>query len=467
MFKKVLPYLILLLLLMPVVWPLIQPGFFVTDDGNWMIIRLSAFNQTLRTGQFPVRFLERLNHGYGYPVADFLYPLPLYLGEIVHLAGFGFINSIKILFLASFILGGIFMYRYVGLVAAIVYSYAPYRLFDVYKRGSLGEAVAFIFLPLIFFFIDKKNIFLSAIFTAALVTSHNTVAFLFLPIILFYSKSIKLIIWSLLLSAFFWVPALYDLQFTRAGQTIVSNFADYFLISDNFLQIGGLVVVAVILISLYRKTSRFFFLVTLGSLFLALPVSAPFWSALPLPRLVQFPWRFLSVTIFCTAILAGQIAQKNKWLSMVIIVTTILLSLPYINIQKSLQPDGYYSTNDDTTTVKNEYMPKWVTGDPMSQPSNKVEISPDGKTAQINNVYFPGWEVFVNDQKVPIDYQTNGLMRVTINNAEDKITTKFTETPLRLFADLLSLFSLLALVILKLRQPVKNGMQILPSIFRV
>ncbi len=206
-----------------------HPGFFVSDDGDWMIIRLAAFHQALRSGQFPVRFLFSLNHGYGYPVLNFLYPLPFYLGEVVHLLGFGFIDSIKILFAASFVFGALFMYLFAGPVAAIVYTYFPYRLFDVYKRGSLGEAVTFIFIPLIFYFIDKKKTIFAALATAALITSHNVIALIFLPVILIYSRNLKMIFLALLLSAWFWLPALYDLQFTRAATVQISDFSKYFL----------------------------------------------------------------------------------------------------------------------------------------------------------------------------------------------------------------------------------------------
>lgn len=229
MAKKVLSYLVLLLCILSAVWPLLQPGFFVTDDGDWMVIRLSAFHETLKTGQFPVRNLERLDHGLGYPVLDFLYPLPFYLGELIHLIGFGFVDSVKLLFLLSFILGAVFMYLYRGFLAAIVYTYFPYRLFDVYHRGSVGEAVAFIFPPLIFYLIEKKKIVLAAVTTAALITSHNVVALMFLPIIALYSRNWKMISLALLLSAWFWLPALYDLQFTKAGITQVSDFSQYFL----------------------------------------------------------------------------------------------------------------------------------------------------------------------------------------------------------------------------------------------
>lgn len=229
MAKKIAPYLILGILLLPLIWPLLRPGFFVTDDGEWMIIRLSAFHETLKTGQFPVRFLERLNHGYGYPVTNFLYPLPFYLGETIHLLGFSFVDSVKILFLLSFLMGAVFMYWYKGILAAIVYSYFPYHVFDVYKRGSLGEAVAFIFLPLIFYFIDKKKFLFSALATAFLITSHNVIAFLFLPVIFIYSRSWKLILLALGLSCFFWFPAIFDLQYTRASAVQVADFSKYFL----------------------------------------------------------------------------------------------------------------------------------------------------------------------------------------------------------------------------------------------
>ena len=62
-------------------WPLFRHGFFITDDGDWMVIRLSAFYQSLADGQFPVRFLGRLYHNYGYPVSNFLYPGFLYVGS--------------------------------------------------------------------------------------------------------------------------------------------------------------------------------------------------------------------------------------------------------------------------------------------------------------------------------------------------------------------------------------------------
>src|SRR5258706_1075258 len=90
--------------------PLLHKGFFVTDDGDWMIIRLSAFFQSLREGQFPVRFLGRLNNSFGYPVANFLYPGFLYIGSLIHLLGFSFENSVKLILGGSVIVGTVFTF---------------------------------------------------------------------------------------------------------------------------------------------------------------------------------------------------------------------------------------------------------------------------------------------------------------------------------------------------------------------
>ena len=86
-----------------ILWPLLKRGFFISDDGEWMVIRLTAFFQSLKDGQFPVRYLNRLNNNYGYPVSNFLYPGFLYIGSLLRLLGFSYVNDIKIIFAVSVI----------------------------------------------------------------------------------------------------------------------------------------------------------------------------------------------------------------------------------------------------------------------------------------------------------------------------------------------------------------------------
>ena len=77
-------FIILLVLALISILPLLPSGFYKSHDGELHLARIAAYSQALKHGQFPVRWLPRLNHGYGYPVANFLYPLPFYLAEPVY-----------------------------------------------------------------------------------------------------------------------------------------------------------------------------------------------------------------------------------------------------------------------------------------------------------------------------------------------------------------------------------------------
>ena len=125
--------LLCMALTMPSLIGLFHQGFFATDDGNWMVIRFSAFYEALRNGQFPVRFLFRLNNGFGYPVADFLYPLFMYIGVPIHILGFSFVNTIKIILGLSLVFSSIFTFLWLrklfdnvsSLIGASLYVYFP------------------------------------------------------------------------------------------------------------------------------------------------------------------------------------------------------------------------------------------------------------------------------------------------------------------------------------------------------
>lgn len=252
--KKTLLLLGLLsLVILPVFVSILHPGFLSTDDGNWMVIRLSAFYEALRQGQFPVRFLPRLNNGFGYPVADFLYPLFLYIGSLFRIFHLPFVMIIKLLFSLSLISGafGIFLWlknkfgNIAAFAGAAVYTLFPYHIWDITKRGSLGEVIALGIVPFIFWQADLGSIVFTGLGIGLLILAHNTLALLFLPLIIVYmllqkkyKQTFSSVLLGLGLSSFFWIPALYDQQFTVFGKTIVSNFSQYFLTVNQYGLVG-------------------------------------------------------------------------------------------------------------------------------------------------------------------------------------------------------------------------------------
>src|SRR3989338_4585099 len=114
--------------------PFYKTGYFTTHDGEWSVIRLSEMVREVKDLQFPPRWSDFLNHGYGYPLFHYTYPFPYYVGEVLHLLGIGLVDSIKTLFILSVILSGIFMFllakelagETAGLIASSLYIIAPF-----------------------------------------------------------------------------------------------------------------------------------------------------------------------------------------------------------------------------------------------------------------------------------------------------------------------------------------------------
>jgi len=530
---------LLALLILPAVWSLLKPGFFSSHDGEWMVIRFSAFHQAFRDGQFPVRWAGRLNHNYGYPIFNFLYPFAFYLAEIFHLVGFSFVDSIKAVFILSFFLSGFLMYWWIslkwgkaaGLVSAVFYVWTPYRFLDVYVRGSLGEAAAFIFPPLIFLSFEKlkKNkssfwLSIGAFSYAGLITAHNTMAMLFTGVLAFYLLiflfinkpklyTLYFILYTFLLglalSAFFWLPALHDKQYTIFSKTLISNFFFHFPTLKQLLfpswgfspslpltdketisfQIGIWNLLAVLLGIIYFLSHFFqkrrinlqkdwesvcFLVVFLIAFFLMTPSSWLVWRLLLVYNFIQFPWRLLSITTFTSSFLAGFIIQKFQGkkqviFSLIFIFGIIITSFSYARPQTFInRPESFYSTNEDSTTVAAEYTPIWVKNLPSRRPVKKVEIlkgkgevknlktksnkisfnviAQEPLVFRVNLHWFPGWQLTVDGEKKEIDFEKDGLINFSLTKGTHEVVLEFQETPFRLLADFISLFSLMTIV---------------------
>jgi hypothetical protein len=208
------------------------------------------------------------------------------------------------------------------------------------------------------------------------------------------------------------------------------------------------------------------------SLFAATPVSRIFWSNSAVSSFFQFPFRLLSIsTIAGSWIIAYSIDVVSEEKRIFFMVLCILgWALSYLFIIRSIdyvnRPEGYYTTNEATTTVKDEYMPKWVTqkmgnrannriefvsgtGSILSQPvsSQHIEFTADVKhkgVLQVNMIYYPGWGATIDNEPVSIDY-TNafGLIRFPVAAGTHHVIVEFRETVFRFICNVMSFVSLL------------------------
>src|SRR3989304_998389 len=154
--KRIVPVIFVCITAILISLPLLKTGFYIIHDDQ-QIARLFLFDQALKAGQFPVRWVEELGFGFGYPLFVFYPPLVYIVGELFHLIGFSFVDSIKLVFFTSIFASGLAMYilvkelwgRYAGTVSAFFYILVPYRAIDVYVRGALAESFSFVWLPVI------------------------------------------------------------------------------------------------------------------------------------------------------------------------------------------------------------------------------------------------------------------------------------------------------------------------------
>lgn len=256
-------FILVLLLSLPSVFALFRGGFYGASD-DMHIAWLFEMDRIIKIWQIPPRFVPDLSFGFGYPLFNFVFPLPFYLGELYHLIGLNFVDSIKLVYGLSLVGSSLAMYlllkellnNELSVVGSLLYLYTPYRSTDVYSRGAIGESLSFVFLPLIILSVVRiyknceeklnnklnwKYISVFAISLAALVLSHNIVSYMFFPfillliLILYFSQvnkriyvisNILGIISGLLISIYFWLPAIIESSLMK--YETVFNIKDHF-----------------------------------------------------------------------------------------------------------------------------------------------------------------------------------------------------------------------------------------------
>jgi hypothetical protein len=467
-------------------WPLFRHGFYVSDDGEWMVIRLSAFYQSLAQGQFPVRFLNRLNNSYGYPVANFLYPGFLYIGSLLHVTGLSFVDSVKCIFIASIVGSTFFIYKalrirftsFISTIGTIAYLGFPYLTYDIYSRGSVGEILALLPVSILFYsFISEYSIVIPFA-VAFLIVSHNTFALLFLASFCFlwfikgtFHLVMKPICIGIGMASFFWIPAILEQKFVKFSMTTVADPSQYFIRGSSLYLLSVPTLFALCMCYVYRrKLSRVeiaqIVLIGIGYV-LSLSITQFLWSFNFLRAYVQFPFRFLAIPMVFGSWVVAYAVDKVKGFKQyaVICIFGIFWICGIVYLQKQIlvtdRPSGYYDTNEGTTTVRDEYLPRWVNVIPEKRPIGKVElisgdaqvlsrtnetqridmtvIARDTSNIQINTIYYPGWGITIDGMLVPVSYlDSNGLMRVTIPAGTHHVVSQFRETVFRFISDITS-----------------------------
>lgn len=483
---------IVLIVSILILFPLCQPGFIQTDDGDWMVIRLSAFYQAFADGQFPVRFLGRLNNNYGYPVANFLYPGFLYIGSLIRLFHVPYQTIVEFILGISVVASGIFLFlwlkkffSYVASCAgAVSFLISPYFLYDLYKRGSVGELLSAACAIGLFWIIESELVFLIPPVAALFLLSHNTASFLFGILIIGYvilRKKWNAIIplgIGVAMTLFFWIPALAEQQYVQFFEVAVANPFDYAGISSLLARMSMPFLVPCIFLFIWKKKwvlrreYIFFCVVTTVAIFFSSPLGMKLWEWSLFERLIQFPYRLLTLVFIAgpwlLAFLFHTVYKKQQFLWIGVLLGILaVVSVPFVlHAKNATHEEGFYTTNEATTTVQDEYMPKWAREQSKERAFEKLNFFSGNGTITItkqttkiitahvqasqesvlrfNTIYYPGWGAMLDGKPVAFSYDNpQGLMQVSIPPGEHDIVFEFRETGLRYIADTLSSIAIL------------------------
>lgn len=225
-------------------FPYLTDYFSNVADIAFHWLRIEGLKETLLQGnQFPVRVQSYWLYDHGYAVSAFYGDLFLTIPVLFRLIGFSLMFSYKMFVFVVMAATAVIAYysfkhctrhTYAALFGSVIYMLAPYRIYNFYNRGAVGEYLAMTFLPLVIcgmYRLYTENIEesgyrkakipliigLSSILQSHILSCEMVVIFLLGICVLFYRKTfrkktlIQLLETAgicLLINAWFWVPLL-------------------------------------------------------------------------------------------------------------------------------------------------------------------------------------------------------------------------------------------------------------------
>ncbi|MCD4653751.1 hypothetical protein K8T06_07425 [bacterium] len=385
--------LIALTCTLPIYAPLLKTHFFWSHENAYFLWRLASLHQNVVNGLPLCRWFPDFARGFGLPFLEFYPALPLYLSEIFRFPGIPVILSVKLtivvmtLFaaLGALKLGTAVWGRTGGILTSVLYSYAPYKMLNLYVRGDINEYMAMASLPWALWIIYKSavtekqhNISLTsiAVFSIPALCHYPSciiqypVLFIWFVALLpsainrkkyFLRNSINFLL-ALSITSTYWVSAFFSRHLVQM-EGMTQGFADYTkhfidlsqLISFywNFgasvlgpgdaisFQIGNFALMAMLVgspllvrVFLRSNTQGRAVQTATGLLifgvFLLNSTSQWIWSNIPLLPILQFPYRILVVPALMIALMGGSCGamlenRKNRWKSTIVFLMIIAI----------------------------------------------------------------------------------------------------------------------------------------------
>ncbi len=392
----------------PIFLPLLNGRFFWSHENAYFLWRVVSFHQNVVDGMPFCRWFPDFARGFGLPFLEYYPVLPLYLTEIFKLTGASTINSIKLLIVVitllaawgAWLLGKEIWGRTGGLVTACLFSFAPYKMVNLFVRGDINEYAAMAAAPWILWLITRsagKDIrhpvcLATTIAFCVPALSHYPSCVLQYPLYTFWILCLALsakqprrfliqnllaLGAALLLTSTFWASAFLSRDLVQM-EGMTQGFADYrqhfiaplqwFSWYWNFgasvrgpgdaisFQIGNVAFIATLiglpgLIILFKRPDHRRAAIWCAvpilalSLFLTHHSSAWVWSVVPVLPMIQFAYRILAIPALMIALLGGaagftiehRIPRYRILATAVVILMIVIVSLRMCRVAGFMQ----------------------------------------------------------------------------------------------------------------------------------
>jgi hypothetical protein len=520
-------------------WPALVSGLpWWTHDASAHAPWSYQFSSQFWAGEWYPRWLSEANGGLGSPAFFYYHPLPHLITAGVqgiaasHAAPLRALGSSAVV---GLILSGLFAFWWLRHLAplwaatgaALCYLVMPYHLLlNLYTRGAFAEFWALTWLPLVLGFTHRAalggrySVVGLALAYAFLITSHlpTTLVFSLIPPVYAilvangsqsWGAGIRTAAGMFLgigVAAVYLVPAMM-LQYavtieelTRLHPYERAFFLKEFTIPKfngtgaaprvfwsvlSMLCAGGCALVLCLkqFSGPEKRQAIFWSGIASLSVLMMLPLSKPVWELIQVLQIIQFPWRFGTVTSVATAALLalGIAAMKGafSWRKVFVgqIVWVIIVGWVYATVMVAWPALGPQVSTGIDSLLRDvpEYRPRWVQADLQStlakfkgegdsidkvafatgggsvlieqwKPRNNVLMitMPAASTVLVRQYYYPGWTTRVNGERRVVQIsEPDGLVQLSLSAGVHRVELRLERTKQELWGWIITWTSLL------------------------
>jgi hypothetical protein len=324
----------------------------------------------------------------------------------------------------------------------------------------------------------------------------------------FVLASVRAAVVTLLLTAYYWLPASLEKRYTLLAARLGDSWADHFVAPMQLVRatwgfsfdvpglpnrmsfqlglaqwvvLAGGLALAGMLLGRRERSGRVPVLVVLlgtaaASLYGTLPASAWFYRLLQHAVVIDLPWKCLAVTVFCAAAsFAVGLAHLRPRGAVRYGVVAVVLGLALWGNREHVAvpawediPDAHWWRSAATSNDYDEYTPATfepsacspedpelvtLAGDAesrmLARRSNALSfastVRSDGALVQVKVAWYPGWQLFVDGRRSVLAHR-HGRVVASVPRGEHVVSLAWRETGWRLAGDCASLIGLLYVV---------------------